>query len=195
MGFDEKYRISPTLPFKCHRNVSVHCTFGVYCAFARIKQSALTDTALFSSLSHTLWCPPRFSIVPLRQLAVHWPLPTGAHWRVIGQNADEVQSQPVIMGDVSPGRALKASHKPWKCLGLTSSQSNYCFSFGGHFTAFWGIIMSLASYRHERINTRKTLLIESCPDDDLVNLEFLDEVRFNMFISSCIDPSRAHCSW
>uniref|UniRef100_A0A8B9LVB4 Myosin IIIB n=1 Tax=Astyanax mexicanus TaxID=7994 RepID=A0A8B9LVB4_ASTMX len=28
---------------------------------------------------------------------------------------------------------------------------------------------------HERINTRKTLLIESCPDDDLVNLEVLDE--------------------
>lgn len=31
-------------------------------------------------------------------------------------------------------------------------------------------------YRHERINTRKTLLIESFPDDDLVNLEALDEV-------------------
>uniref|UniRef100_A0A8C5DNR8 Myosin IIIB n=1 Tax=Gouania willdenowi TaxID=441366 RepID=A0A8C5DNR8_GOUWI len=30
--------------------------------------------------------------------------------------------------------------------------------------------------RHERINTRKTLIIESSPDDDLVNLEFLDEV-------------------
>ncbi|XP_034042645.1 LOW QUALITY PROTEIN: myosin-IIIb [Thalassophryne amazonica] len=29
--------------------------------------------------------------------------------------------------------------------------------------------------RHERINTRKTLIVESCPDDDLVNLEFLDE--------------------
>ncbi|XP_073701138.1 myosin-IIIb [Garra rufa] len=29
--------------------------------------------------------------------------------------------------------------------------------------------------RHERINTRKTLVIESCPDDDLVNLEVLDE--------------------
>uniref|UniRef100_A0A3B3X167 non-specific serine/threonine protein kinase n=1 Tax=Poecilia mexicana TaxID=48701 RepID=A0A3B3X167_9TELE len=29
--------------------------------------------------------------------------------------------------------------------------------------------------RHKRINTRKTLIIESCPDDDLVNLEFLDE--------------------
>ncbi|XP_001920287.5 myosin-IIIb isoform X5 [Danio rerio] len=29
--------------------------------------------------------------------------------------------------------------------------------------------------RHERINTRKTLIIESCPDDDLVNLELLDE--------------------
>ncbi|KAM8856823.1 myosin-IIIb isoform 4-T5 [Synchiropus picturatus] len=29
--------------------------------------------------------------------------------------------------------------------------------------------------KHERINTRKTLMIESCPDDDLVNLEFLDE--------------------
>uniref|UniRef100_A0AAQ6A925 Myosin IIIB n=1 Tax=Amphiprion ocellaris TaxID=80972 RepID=A0AAQ6A925_AMPOC len=38
-----------------------------------------------------------------------------------------------------------------------------------------GIIMSLTSYRHERINTRKTLIIQSCPDDDLVNLEFLDE--------------------
>lgn len=50
--------------------------------------------------------------------------------------------------------------------------------------------MSLASYRHERINTRKTLIIESCPDDDLVNLEFLDEVRFNVFISSCIDRSK-----
>uniref|UniRef100_H2V8Y0 non-specific serine/threonine protein kinase n=1 Tax=Takifugu rubripes TaxID=31033 RepID=H2V8Y0_TAKRU len=35
--------------------------------------------------------------------------------------------------------------------------------------------VSLASCRHERINTRKTLIIESCPDDDLVNLEFLDE--------------------
>ena len=44
--------------------------------------------------------------------------------------------------------------------------------------------MSLASYRHERINTRKTLVIESCPDDDLVNLECLDEVRFNVFIIS-----------
>uniref|UniRef100_A0A7N6AMA7 Myosin IIIB n=1 Tax=Anabas testudineus TaxID=64144 RepID=A0A7N6AMA7_ANATE len=30
--------------------------------------------------------------------------------------------------------------------------------------------------KHERINTRKTLIIESCPDDDLVNLEFLDEI-------------------
>uniref|UniRef100_A0A672SJM0 non-specific serine/threonine protein kinase n=1 Tax=Sinocyclocheilus grahami TaxID=75366 RepID=A0A672SJM0_SINGR len=29
--------------------------------------------------------------------------------------------------------------------------------------------------RHERINTRKTLIIESCPDDDLVDLEVLDE--------------------
>ncbi|XP_041858275.1 myosin-IIIb isoform X2 [Melanotaenia boesemani] len=29
--------------------------------------------------------------------------------------------------------------------------------------------------KHERINSRKTLIIESCPDDDLVNLEFLDE--------------------
>ncbi|XP_016300883.1 myosin-IIIb [Sinocyclocheilus anshuiensis] len=29
--------------------------------------------------------------------------------------------------------------------------------------------------RHKRINTRKTLIIESCPDDDLVNLEVLDE--------------------
>uniref|UniRef100_A0A3Q1EGZ8 non-specific serine/threonine protein kinase n=1 Tax=Acanthochromis polyacanthus TaxID=80966 RepID=A0A3Q1EGZ8_9TELE len=32
-----------------------------------------------------------------------------------------------------------------------------------------------AKTKHERINTRKTLIIESCPDDDLVNLEFLDE--------------------
>lgn len=47
--------------------------------------------------------------------------------------------------------------------------------------------MSLAVYRHERINTRKTLIIESCPDDDLVNLEFLDEVRFSMFTASGID--------
>uniref|UniRef100_A0A8C1TJ59 Myosin IIIB n=1 Tax=Cyprinus carpio TaxID=7962 RepID=A0A8C1TJ59_CYPCA len=31
------------------------------------------------------------------------------------------------------------------------------------------------SSQHERINTRKTLIIESCPDDDLVNLEVLDE--------------------
>uniref|UniRef100_A0A8C5DEW8 non-specific serine/threonine protein kinase n=1 Tax=Gouania willdenowi TaxID=441366 RepID=A0A8C5DEW8_GOUWI len=38
-----------------------------------------------------------------------------------------------------------------------------------------GIIMSLTLCRHERINTRKTLIIESSPDDDLVNLEFLDE--------------------
>ncbi|CAG5865585.1 unnamed protein product [Menidia menidia] len=29
--------------------------------------------------------------------------------------------------------------------------------------------------KHERINTRKTLIIQSSPDDDLVNLEFLDE--------------------
>uniref|UniRef100_A0AAY4CB00 Myosin IIIB n=1 Tax=Denticeps clupeoides TaxID=299321 RepID=A0AAY4CB00_9TELE len=29
--------------------------------------------------------------------------------------------------------------------------------------------------KHERINTRKTLIIESCPNDDLVNLEVLDE--------------------
>ncbi|KAK5890268.1 hypothetical protein CesoFtcFv8_013803 [Champsocephalus esox] len=29
--------------------------------------------------------------------------------------------------------------------------------------------------KHERINTRKTLIIESSPNDDLVNLEFLDE--------------------
>uniref|UniRef100_A0A673M0J2 Myosin IIIB n=1 Tax=Sinocyclocheilus rhinocerous TaxID=307959 RepID=A0A673M0J2_9TELE len=29
--------------------------------------------------------------------------------------------------------------------------------------------------QHERINTRKTLIIESCPDDDLVDLEVLDE--------------------
>uniref|UniRef100_A0A3Q2XUB6 non-specific serine/threonine protein kinase n=1 Tax=Hippocampus comes TaxID=109280 RepID=A0A3Q2XUB6_HIPCM len=32
-----------------------------------------------------------------------------------------------------------------------------------------------AKTKHERINTRKTLIIESSPDDDLVNLEFLDE--------------------
>uniref|UniRef100_A0A8D3DWQ1 Myosin IIIB n=1 Tax=Scophthalmus maximus TaxID=52904 RepID=A0A8D3DWQ1_SCOMX len=38
-----------------------------------------------------------------------------------------------------------------------------------------GIITSLAPHRHERINTRKTLIIERCPNDDLVNLEFLDE--------------------
>ncbi|XP_061580454.1 myosin-IIIb isoform X1 [Cololabis saira] len=29
--------------------------------------------------------------------------------------------------------------------------------------------------KHVRINTRKSHIIESCPDDDLVNLEFLDE--------------------
>lgn len=50
--------------------------------------------------------------------------------------------------------------------------------------------MSLTSYRHVRINTRKTLIIESCPDDDLVNLEFLDEVGFYVFISSCIDEPK-----
>lgn len=44
--------------------------------------------------------------------------------------------------------------------------------------------MSLVSRRHERINTRKTLIIESCLDDDLVNLEFLDEVSFAAFISA-----------
>lgn len=54
--------------------------------------------------------------------------------------------------------------------------------------------MSLTLYRHERINTRKTLIIESCPDDDLVNLEFLDEVRFIMFTSSCIDQCNVQCS-
>ncbi|XP_066543987.1 myosin-IIIb isoform X2 [Amia ocellicauda] len=32
-----------------------------------------------------------------------------------------------------------------------------------------------ARTKHERINTRKTLKVESCPDDDLVNLEVLDE--------------------
>ncbi|XP_065818524.1 myosin-IIIb isoform X4 [Labrus bergylta] len=31
--------------------------------------------------------------------------------------------------------------------------------------------------KHDRINTRKTLIIERCPDDDLVNLEFLDEEK------------------
>uniref|UniRef100_A0A3Q2EJL6 non-specific serine/threonine protein kinase n=1 Tax=Cyprinodon variegatus TaxID=28743 RepID=A0A3Q2EJL6_CYPVA len=36
-------------------------------------------------------------------------------------------------------------------------------------------ITSFTFNRHKRINTRKTLIIESCPDDDLVNLEFLDE--------------------
>lgn len=54
--------------------------------------------------------------------------------------------------------------------------------------------MSLTSYRHERINTRKTLIIQRCPDDDLVNLEFLDEVRFNVFIASCIDRLKVQCS-
>lgn len=49
--------------------------------------------------------------------------------------------------------------------------------------------MSLASYRHERINTRKTLIIESCPDDDLVNLEFLDEVSSSVFISWAYRPA------
>lgn len=50
---------------------------------------------------------------------------------------------------------------------------------------FFVIVTSLAPRRHERINTRKTLIIESCPDDDLVNLEFLDEVRFKVFMSLC----------
>uniref|UniRef100_A0A8C2J988 Myosin IIIB n=1 Tax=Cyprinus carpio TaxID=7962 RepID=A0A8C2J988_CYPCA len=36
--------------------------------------------------------------------------------------------------------------------------------------------------RHERINTRKTLIIESCPDDDLVNLEVLDEAFIFLII-------------
>lgn len=45
------------------------------------------------------------------------------------------------------------------------------------------IVTSSAPRRHERINTRKTLIIQSCPDDDLVNLEFLDEVRFQAFVS------------
>lgn len=54
--------------------------------------------------------------------------------------------------------------------------------------------MSLTLYRHERINTRKTLIIESCPDDDLVNLEFLDEVRFKVFTLSGIDQCKVQCS-
>uniref|UniRef100_A0A8C7ZS13 Myosin IIIB n=1 Tax=Oryzias sinensis TaxID=183150 RepID=A0A8C7ZS13_9TELE len=37
------------------------------------------------------------------------------------------------------------------------------------------VSMSLTSHRHERINSRKTLIVESCPGDDLVNLDFLDE--------------------
>lgn len=53
--------------------------------------------------------------------------------------------------------------------------------------------MPLTLHRHERINTRKTLIIESCPDDDLVNLEFLDEVRFNVFTSSYIDCYKVQC--
>lgn len=96
---------------------------------------------------------------------------------------------------LSPGRALRASHKPWKWLGFISGQSNYCSSFAGRFPAFWAIIMSLASCRHERINTRKTLIIESCPDDDLVNLEFLDQVRYNVFISLCIDRTEVQSCW
>uniref|UniRef100_A0A4W6FQY8 non-specific serine/threonine protein kinase n=1 Tax=Lates calcarifer TaxID=8187 RepID=A0A4W6FQY8_LATCA len=36
-------------------------------------------------------------------------------------------------------------------------------------------LAGLIREQHERINTRKTLIIERCPDDDLVNLEFLDE--------------------
>ncbi|KAI5107183.1 myosin-IIIb isoform X2, partial [Silurus meridionalis] len=36
--------------------------------------------------------------------------------------------------------------------------------------------------KHERINTRKTLLIESFPDDDLVNLEALDEETIIMHL-------------
>jgi len=92
-----------------------------------------------------------------------------------------VQSQPVIMGDVSPGRALKGSTQTSRVAGSSIQPSNYCLIWC-RVTAFRGTVMFLTSYRHERINTRKTLIIQSCPDDDMVNLEFLDEVRFYVFM-------------
>uniref|UniRef100_A0A8C1Y9J2 non-specific serine/threonine protein kinase n=1 Tax=Cyprinus carpio TaxID=7962 RepID=A0A8C1Y9J2_CYPCA len=46
--------------------------------------------------------------------------------------------------------------------------------------------------RHERINTRKTLIIESCPDDDLVNLEVLDEA-FIFLIIHMVTLSKDQC--
>uniref|UniRef100_A0A6Q2WYJ7 Myosin IIIB n=1 Tax=Esox lucius TaxID=8010 RepID=A0A6Q2WYJ7_ESOLU len=45
----------------------------------------------------------------------------------------------------------------------------------------------LYSNRHERINTRKTLIIESSPDDDLVNLEVLDEETIIKHLSKRYD--------
>lgn len=100
----------------CHRMLKSTMNIYTHVVYRHIKQQASTDASLFSSLSHSICCPLRISTVPWIQLALCWPLPTGAHLRVIGQNTDEVQSQPVIMGDVSPGRALRASHKPWKWL-------------------------------------------------------------------------------
>uniref|UniRef100_A0A8C7MAD4 Myosin IIIB n=1 Tax=Oncorhynchus kisutch TaxID=8019 RepID=A0A8C7MAD4_ONCKI len=41
--------------------------------------------------------------------------------------------------------------------------------------------------KHERINTRKTLIIETSPDDDLVNLEFLDEETIIKHLSKRYD--------
>uniref|UniRef100_A0A3P9AIT7 non-specific serine/threonine protein kinase n=1 Tax=Esox lucius TaxID=8010 RepID=A0A3P9AIT7_ESOLU len=41
--------------------------------------------------------------------------------------------------------------------------------------------------KHERINTRKTLIIESSPDDDLVNLEVLDEETIIKHLSKRYD--------
>uniref|UniRef100_A0A8K9UXH3 Myosin IIIB n=1 Tax=Oncorhynchus mykiss TaxID=8022 RepID=A0A8K9UXH3_ONCMY len=46
---------------------------------------------------------------------------------------------------------------------------------------------SNSSHRHERINTRKTLIIETSPDDDLVNLEFLDEETIIKHLSKRYD--------
>uniref|UniRef100_A0A4W5R0B3 Myosin IIIB n=1 Tax=Hucho hucho TaxID=62062 RepID=A0A4W5R0B3_9TELE len=43
------------------------------------------------------------------------------------------------------------------------------------------------SGEHERINTRKTLIIETSPDDDLVNLEFLDEETIIKHLSKRYD--------
>ena len=103
----------------------------VCCAYTTFTQAHKADSPHRLYFSHTL---PWGFLQPHR---TSWWL-TSAHWGSLDSDRSKHRWSAITASDsgrcVPWDRALRASHKPWKRLGLTPSQSNYHFSSGGYFT-------------------------------------------------------------